>query len=136
MLRALVLCLSVTAGTAHALTPENRTCEMPDVGLAAFITGFDNRYALFDWWDKMGDTLGDQAVVYIDCQGGQMLRASTMESSDKLAAAHEILWTAGKAGQGGDLGALKAALEGAGFTVEDQLLLAGHCACAADMIAP
>jgi hypothetical protein len=136
MLRALVFCLSLSAGAALALTPENRTCEMPNVGMAAFITGFDNRYALFDWWDKADDTLGDQAVVYADCDGGQMLRASTLESSDKLAEAQEILWTAGKAGQGGDLAALKRALEGAGFTVEEQALIAGHCACAADMIAP
>lgn len=136
MLRGLVLCLSAGAGAAHALTPENRSCEMPDVGLAAFVTGFDTRYALFDWWDKTGDTLGDQAVVYADCQGGRMLRASTAGPSDKLDEATGILWTAGRAGQGGDLDALKAALEGAGFTVADQALPDGHCACAAEMIAP
>lgn len=119
---------------AHALTPQNLTCEMPGVGLAAFITGFEGRYQLMDWWDKTGDSLGAQAVVYADCQGGQMLRATTRQSSDKLAGATDILWTAGKAGQGGDLAALTKALQGAGFTVESLPLTSGHCACADEMI--
>ena len=49
------------ATPALALTPQNLTCAMPGVGEAACITGFDGRYALFDWWDKAGDTLGAQA---------------------------------------------------------------------------
>jgi hypothetical protein len=129
------MAVSVLAAPAHALTPENRTCEMPGVGQAAFVTGFDNRYALFDWWDKTGDSLGDHAVIYADCQGAEMLRATTTESSDKYGAATEILWTAGKAGQGGDLDALAKALEGAGFAVARQSLAADHCACAPEMIA-
>ena len=134
LMLATLFCL--TAGTASALTPENRTCEMPGVGQAAFVTGFDGRYALFDWWDKTGDSLGTQAVVYADCQGSTALRATTAESSDKLQAATEILWTAGKAGQGADLDRLAAQLEGAGFTVERQSLPADHCACTDEMIAP
>ena len=132
-----VLSVVLTLATpALALTPQNLTCEMPGVGKAAFITGFDGRYALFDWWDQAGDTLGMKVVVYADCQGGQMIRATTMESSDKLDGATDILWTAGKAGQGGDLAALATALGAAGFTAETVPLTTGHCACADEMIAP
>ena len=124
------------AAPAHALTTENRTCEMPGLGLAAFVKGFDSRYVLFDWWDKTGDTLGTQAVVLADCTGGQALRVTTPESSDRLAGATEALWTAGQAGQLGDIAALTDKLRGIGFTAEAQPLPADHCACAADMIAP
>ncbi|TAG28335.1 MAG: hypothetical protein EAZ40_03690 [Rhodobacterales bacterium] len=136
MVRCTLAAMLLTAGAAQALTPENRSCEMPGVGLAAFVQGFDSRYALFDWWDKSGDELGNQAVIYADCQGGKLLRSSTLASSDALAGATEILWTAGHAGQGGDLAALTKSLEAAGFTVDQQDLPQGHCACADAMIAP
>ncbi len=119
---------------AYALSTENLSCEMPGVGQAAFITSFEGRYAMFDWWDQAGDALGDQAVVYADCTDGQMLRATTAESSEKFDEATEVLWTAGKAGQGGDLSALAKALTGAGFTVETMPLTKGHCACTDEMM--
>ncbi|NJM83051.1 MAG: hypothetical protein HC844_11640 [Tabrizicola sp.] len=136
MWRGLLLSLTLIAGQARALTPENRTCEMPGVGLAAFVVGFDNRYALFDWWDKTGDTLGTQAVVLADCKGGQVLRATTPESADRLAGATDYLWTAGKAGQLEDVAVLTTKLQGIGFSVETLPLAPGHCACTEEMIAP
>ncbi|WP_309666334.1 hypothetical protein [Tabrizicola sp.] len=132
-LAAIMLTFGI-AGSAHALTPQNLTCEMPGLGLAAFITGFDGRYQVFDWWDKTGDTLGMKAVVYADCKGGQSLRATTDQSSDTLDAATDILWTAGRAGQSGDLAALTAALQDAGFAVDTQPLATDHCACTDEMI--
>ncbi len=129
-----LVAVMVLTQPAQALTTQNMNCEMPGVGQAAFITGFEGRYALFDWWDITADGLGPKAVVYADCQGGQMLRTTTAESSDKLDAATEILWTEGKAGQGGDFAALTAALTGAGFTVEALPMSEGHCACSDGMI--
>jgi hypothetical protein len=124
----------MVAGSADALTTQNLTCEMPGVGQAALITGFEGHYQLFEWWDKPADSLGMQVVALADCEKGQVLRASTLEQSDALMAAWDILWTAGRAGQAGDFAGLTGALTAAGFTVDALPLATGHCACTDEMI--
>ena len=133
----LVQIAMVAAGLAapvHALTPKNLTCEMPGLGQAALITGFEGRYQLFEWWDKVDDTLGMKVLVLADCADQRMLRVSTLQQSDALMAAWDVLWTAGRAGQAGDFAALSKALETGGFTVEPLALTPDHCACTDEMI--
>jgi hypothetical protein len=134
MKRGLLIATMLLTTPAYALSTENLSCEMPGVGEAAFITGFDGRYQLFDWWDKTGDTLGTEAVVLADCQGGQILRVTTPESTDRLVNATDALWTAGQAGQLGDVAALTAKLRSIGFTVEAGPLAQDHCACSDEMM--
>ena len=122
------------AAPAHALTTRNLTCEMPGVGQAALITGFEERFQLFEWWDKTGDTLGMKVIVLADCADQRMLRASTLQQSDALMAAWDVLWTAGRAGQAGDFAVLSMALEADGFTVETLALAPDHCTCTDEMI--
>jgi hypothetical protein len=124
----------MVAGSADALTTQNLSCEMPGVGQAAFVTGFEGRYQLYEWWDKDGEGLGMKVIALADCQKSLTLRASTLEQSDALVAAWDILWTAGRAGQAGDFAGLTAALTGAGFTVDALPLATGHCACTDEMI--
>ena len=124
----------MVAGSAQALTTRNLACEMPGAGQAAFITGFEGRYQLFEWWDKPADSLGMKVISLADCEKNLLLRASTLGQSDALNNAWDILWTAGRAGQAGDFVGLSSALTGAGFTVDILPMADGHCACTDEMI--
>lgn len=125
--------LIVLTTPALALTTPNLSCESADGGKAAFIRPYDEAFALYDYWDMEGETLGTHSINFADCTAGRLVRVVPADDAGRDAAV-TVLFDTAEAG-GRDLDQMAKALGDQGLTAELADVPDGLCVCTADMLA-